>query len=147
MFNKIIYIILLIIFPYILKSQIWNNLIIKTNPLRDFVVHNPNISLEKLLNDKLSVEMEFTYETHHALALTGEGFFISPYTYYDCNGYQIQTSLKENISKSREISNTFYFSEQLGYSNIIMPHLTYQHLGFNIQENWKMEMSYINLLN
>jgi hypothetical protein len=144
--KKIIIIFLIAFHPIIGMSQIWDSLILKTHPLRDFVAQNPNICFEKILNKKMSVELEFTYKTQQSLALSGEGFIVSPQTYYNCNGYKILISTKGYFTKSKKIPKAWYLSGQFGYSNIDMPHLTYWHLGFTCKEHRKMELFDFNFL-
>ena len=122
-------------------------MIIKTHPLRDFVAQNPNICFEKILNKKMSVELEFTYKTQQALALSGEGYlYVSPQQYYSCNGYKFLISTKGYFIKSKKIPKAWYLSGQFGYSNIDMPHLTYGHQGFTRKEHRRMELFDFNLL-
>jgi hypothetical protein len=145
--NGIVCFLIVLFFPFIANSQIWDSLIIKTHPLRDGIAQNPNICFEKILNKKMSIEMEFTYKTQQALALSGEGYlYVSPQQYYSCNGYKILISTKRYFIKSKKIPKAWYLSGQFGYSSIDLPNLTYWHSGYTYKEHRKMELFDFNFL-
>lgn len=145
--NKIICFLIILFCPFIANCQIWDSLIIKTHPLRDGIALNPNICFEKILNKKMSIEIEFTYKTRQALALSGEGYlYVSPQQYYSCNGYKILISTKRYFIKSKKIPKAWYLSGQFGNSSIDLPNLAYWHSGYSYKEHWKMELFDFNLL-
>ena len=115
--NRIIYFLIILFCPFIANSQIWDSLIIKTHPLRDFVALNPNIGFEKFLSKKMSVEFEFTYKNkdynNYAKDMFGH--------YLNCSGYRMILGIKEYFGKNKQKPKAWYILAQFGYRNFIIP--------------------------
>ncbi|NMC99053.1 MAG: DUF3575 domain-containing protein [Bacteroidales bacterium] len=110
-----------------LKGQIYDELVIKTNLLKDVVSYNPNIGLEKILTKKYSLEIEFTYKNRDN---EYSGKDIDLWSYKKSNGYRIQSSLKRYFTKSKEIPNAWFLMGQLGFRNVHLPEfITYYKSG------------------
>jgi hypothetical protein len=111
--KKIIFVLMIIGHFTKINGQILDSLIVKTHPLRDAVALNPNIGIEKILNDKFSFELLFTYKNRDT-EFSGKDFDI--WSYKRSSGYRIQSSLKRYFVKSKKIPYSWYILGQLGFS-------------------------------
>jgi hypothetical protein len=113
--KKIVFISIIFVHFTNINGQSLDNLIIKSHPLRDFVALNPNIGLEKILNDRYSIELLFTYRNRDT-EFSGKDFDI--WSYKKSSGYRIQTSLKRYFVKSKKIPYAWYIAGQIGFSDV-----------------------------
>jgi len=108
--------ILLILVAFNANAQLWNNIVIKTHPLRDIIVRNYNLGLEKIISKHLSVELEYTYKNtdNNFSSCNPNGFRPSK-----SEGYRILTGTKYFLFLSkREIPNSWYIYGQIGYKHV-----------------------------
>jgi len=121
---KIFLIILSIFFTVNVNAQLWNNLMIKTHPLRDIFAVNPNLGIEKILFDKLSFEVEFTYKNNDFNYKSCEFHGFGP---VNSTGYRGIAGIKYYFlfGKKRIIPNSFYFLAQAGYADVKFKNINY----------------------
>ena len=108
--------ILFLFFTISLNAQVWNNVLVKTHILRDVIIFNPNIALEKIVSNKnFSIEIEYTYKYKDVGTYTCEPSF---WRYYKTTGSRVLLGVKYFFGDKEKIPNSWYLFGQIGYDYI-----------------------------
>ncbi|HUS01808.1 MAG TPA: DUF3575 domain-containing protein [Chitinophagaceae bacterium] len=100
--------------PGFLTAQHSNRVIIKTQLLTNAIAHNPTLGIEKILNDKFSLELEGIWMRRDKTSNSGEGVHQS---FYNSNGLALTFSTKYYFDKKNTIPNGKYLSGFIRYNS------------------------------
>jgi hypothetical protein len=105
---------LYIIFSFFLtlggQAQFFNNTLIKTRPLADFIAFNPNLVFEKPFNKHYSLEVDLMYRTRTWFSNGGEGNFGE---FTPCQGFKLAGGFRVYAIKKKKAPFGFFLAAQL----------------------------------
>ena len=92
--------------------------------MRDIFAVNPNLGVEKIISDKFSLEVEFTYKNKDHNFISCNPDF---YKFYNSTGYRGIIGIKYYFlfGEKRTIPNSFYFLGQAGYNDVKFNNINY----------------------
>lgn len=100
-------------------------ILIKTLPIQDAFYHNPNLIIEKPLNNKYSVSLLFVLRYSDWIFKSSSFGGMKIPLKYQAKGYTMGGFFKHYYSKKKQIPSGFYLGGTLRYSDIIMPDVDY----------------------
>lgn len=100
-------------------------ILIKTLPIQDAIYQNPNLIIEKPINEKYSVSLLVAFRfSDWIFKSTSFGGMVLPIK-HNAKGYTLGGFFKHYYSKKKQIPGGFYVGGTLRYSDIIMPDVDY----------------------